>query len=78
MVSEKLRCGMGTQKCSVFTVKFIRKLLVHTIFIYSRLHLFTILQLVCNVCKLFVTQNVSLFVGPVGIQCSLDYPVQLE
>ena len=43
----------------MFTVKFIRKLLVNTIFIYSRLHLFTILEFVCNVCKLFAMQNVT-------------------
>ena len=58
-----------------FTVKFIRKLLVNTIFIYSRLHLFTILEFVCNVYKLFAMQNVSFFVGPVEMQCFLDYPV---
>ena len=29
--------------------------------------MFTIIRFVCNVCKLFVMQNVTLFVGPVGI-----------
>ena len=63
---------------NVFTVKFIRKLLVNTIFIYSWLHLFTILEFVCNVYKLFAMQNVTFFVGPVEIQCFLDYPVYCD